>query len=56
MTDKEKLQAAIQALRDVMTLDGWGLDMSPPGPCYDVAKRALQKIADTGRKDVTREL
>lgn len=44
MTDKEKLATAVRALEEVMRKDGMGADMSPPGPCYDIASRALRKI------------
>ncbi len=48
MTDQERLEIAIKALDEIKALDGWGLDMSPPGPCYRVADRALEAIRKQG--------
>ena len=44
MSDKEKLRIAIEALEKIAYEDGPGLDLSPPGPFYDIAKKALKKI------------
>lgn len=30
-----------RALREIMRMDGVGADLSPAGPCYEVARRAL---------------
>lgn len=44
MTDVEKLKVALKALEDIIAKDGWGCDLSPPGPCYGIAKKALDEI------------
>jgi len=44
MTDKQKLEVAIKALQKIRILDGQGADLSPPGPCFDVADKALREI------------
>lgn len=37
----QELEELRKALRRVMEIDGPGLDLSPCGSCYDVAKQAL---------------
>jgi hypothetical protein len=44
MTDVEKLKVALKALEDIIREDGQGADLSPPGPCYGIAKKALDEI------------
>lgn len=44
MTDQERLEIAVKALEEIKSLDGSGLDLSPPGPCYLIADGALHKI------------
>ena len=44
MSDQERLEIAIKALDEIKAIDGYGLDGSPPGPCYSVAERALSQI------------
>ena len=44
MTYKEQLDVALKALEDIIAKDGWGADLSPPGPGYDIAKKALNEI------------
>lgn len=34
----------VTALREIMDKDGPGLDLSPAGPCHDIAARALCQI------------
>lgn len=51
MTDVEKLKVALRALKDIMRADGVGLDLSPPGPCYDIAKEAWDKINHVPTKE-----
>lgn len=31
------------ALREIVEKDGPGLDLSPPGPCHEIAEKALHK-------------
>lgn len=40
----ERLGVAIGALREIMRKDGPGADMSPAGPCYEIARDALRRI------------
>jgi hypothetical protein len=40
----DDLKGAIDALRAVVKEDGLGAAGSPPGPCFDIAKNALDKI------------
>lgn len=51
MTDAEKLRVALRALKDIMRADGVGLDLSPPGPCHDIAKEAWDKINHVPTKE-----
>lgn len=44
MTDSQKLRVALKALEDIMREDGWGADLSPPGPCHRIAKEAMDEI------------
>lgn len=44
MTDQERLEIAVKALEEIRSLDGWGADLSPPGPCCRIADDALHKI------------
>jgi hypothetical protein len=39
-----KLDIAVRALETICENDGPGLDLSPAGPCYHVAKKALMQI------------
>lgn len=52
LSAQEKLEVAVRALEDVMRKDGMGADMSPPGPCYDIASRALRQIKSTVRNNL----
>jgi len=55
VTDKEKLEIAVKALAEIKSIDGLGADMSPPGPCFDVADKALRQIAPYNRKRTNNE-
>ncbi len=44
MSREEKLEIAVKALEMIRGIDGWGLDLSPPGPCFTVAEEALRRI------------
>lgn len=53
MSTAEKLEIAVKALERILLIDGWGLDMSPPGPCYEVADKALREIFTKHRKETS---
>lgn len=44
MSREEKLEIAVKALELIRGIDGWGADLSPPGPCFEVADEALRRI------------
>ena len=44
MSREEKLEIAVKALEMIRGIDGWGCDLSPPGPCFNVAEDALRRI------------
>ena len=46
MSKEEKLEIAIKALDLIRGIDGWGADLSPPGPCFNIADEALRRIRE----------
>ena len=44
MSRSEKLEIAVKALDMIRAIDGWGADLSPPGPCFKIADEALRRI------------
>jgi hypothetical protein len=40
----DKLEIAVQALKEICKKDGPGCDLSPAGDCYYIANEALAKI------------
>lgn len=56
MTDAQKLEIAIEALQEIRKIDGMGADLSPPGPCFDVASRALSQLIKKKKRRSNRGL
>lgn len=46
MSREEKLELAVKALEMIRAVDGWGVDLSPPGPCFNIADEALIRIRE----------
>jgi len=46
MSREEKLELAVKALEMIRAVDGWGVDSSPPGPCFNIADEALIRIRE----------
>jgi len=46
MSREEKLELAVKALEMIRAVDGWGADLSPPGPCFNIADEALIRIRE----------
>jgi hypothetical protein len=46
MSREEKLEIAVKALELIRGVDGWSVDLSPPGPCFNIADEALIRIRE----------
>jgi hypothetical protein len=52
MLGAQKLEIAIKALEEIRRIDGMGADLSPPGPCFDVASKALSRLVKKKKRRV----